>query len=570
MANFEMYPREPSPAFLSNGGGNATLSMVSGPSNSLHVALRGGVWGDRPMAIGVDLEGAGVIKVEPALLTPGEGLRVFHLTGKKPGSAIIEARVPDSNQIAASLAVFVTAMKSASAAPRVVAADPLTSFEIGFIEGLATAKGSRNVSMLIGAIKAHPGQFFAGYVDGVASGLWAGVKDLFDGLVALGAMAPYVAGAIAMPGVGAAVLAWKLSDPEFRRKALDKAEWAKSVAEAAKAVVVEFNKDMGGSVVKYLNASSDAGRKIGEAFAVEIDKKAQLGGAIEYGQWIGWAVGRIAFELIVLLATEGIGEAVKGASAGGKGLKGIQAAGEAAELFARVRTKIEEVLKGLPALENFVRTLTKTKSAQQAAEAGAKVEAVAEAAEAAARSKPAVADELGEAFDRQFGKLERGELADEQGAMLGDLMFHGQRREAMAQLRQQVGHLPTRPGKTPIGDAVNPRPGYQSAHTTPQSMLRPLPQYNPNEMITRFLPTGKGHAHTVFDQAWQREFADIVRRTGRTTTTARELEEVVGRAARNSGAFSRAEGESVAQLIKNDLYFQLGLSPETPLRMPGH
>ncbi|MBV9827936.1 MAG: hypothetical protein JO001_20075 [Alphaproteobacteria bacterium] len=99
--------------------------------------------------------------------------------------------------------------------------------------------------------------------------------------------------------------------------------------------------------------------------------------------------------------------------------------------------------------------------------------------------------------------------------------------------------------------------------------MRNLPDYNPNEMITRFLPTGKGHAHTLFDQAWQREFMWINRTTGRTTTTAAELDAVVTRAVKTSGAFSAAEAESIAQMIKNDLYFQLGLSPSTPLRMPG-
>jgi hypothetical protein len=173
-------------------------------------------------------------------------------------------------------------------------------------------------------------------------------------------------------------------------------------------------------------------------------------------------------------------------------------------------------------------------------------------------------------FASQFGKLERGELAHEQGAMLGDLMFHGQRQEALQQLRNQIGHIPARPGKTPAGVGVNPRPGFQSSHTTPQSVFRNLPEYDPNEMITRFLPTGKGHAHTVFDKAWQNEFALIHQQTGRTTTTAGELSDVVSRAAHNSGAFSPAEAESVSQLIINDLFFQLGLTPDTPLRMPGH
>jgi hypothetical protein len=88
-------------------------------------------------------------------------------------------------------------------------------------------------------------------------------------------------------------------------------------------------------------------------------------------------------------------------------------------------------------------------------------------------------------------------------------------------------------------------------------------------MITRFLPTGRGHSHTVFDQHWQAQFRAIRDATGRTQTTAQELAEVTGRAARQSGAFSAAEAESVAQLVINDLFFQLRLSPNQPLRMPG-
>lgn len=156
------------------------------------------------------------------------------------------------------------------------------------------------------------------------------------------------------------------------------------------------------------------------------------------------------------------------------------------------------------------------------------------------------------------------------GKLLTDLMLHGQRRKALDELRRQLGrNVRSRPGKTPQGASVNPTPGYQSAHTTAQSALRSLPEYNPGEMITRFLPTGRGHAHTLFDQHWQRQFREIRAQTGRTTITARELEEVTARAARQSGAFSSAEAESVVELIKNDLYFQLKLSPSQILRMPG-
>ncbi|WP_194470264.1 hypothetical protein [Bradyrhizobium sp. CCBAU 51753] len=401
MASFEMFPRDPNPTFLSSGN-NASLSIISGPLNAVHVALRGGVMIDRELEVEVDLAGANVVKIERAFLTAPPDLRVFRLTGANVGSTIIDAREPSSKQVMASLSVLVTEPQSAASPPKVLAVDPLANFEIGFVEGLSTANGTAAVKALITAIRTNPGKFYAGYVDGAVSGLWAGVKDLFDGLVALGAIAPYV-GLAMVPGVGAAVIAWKLSDPEFQKKAKEKAEWVGSVAEAAKGVVEEFNHDKAGSVARYLNASRDAGRKIGEAFAAEIDKKTGLGGPIEYGQWIGWAVGRIAFEVIVIFATEGIGEVVKGASVSGQGLKGVQAVGEAAELFARVRSKIQEVLKSLPALEKFVKTLTKTKSA---AEAAALAKVVTEAAEAAARASKAA-----EAAKAAAGTAEAAEAA---------------------------------------------------------------------------------------------------------------------------------------------------------------
>ena len=58
-------------------------------------------------------------------------------------------------------------------------------------------------------------------------------------------------------------------------------------------------------------------------------------------------------------------------------------------------------------------------------------------------------------------------------------------------------------------------------------------------MITRFLPTGRGHAHTLFDQHWQAQFRAIRDATGRTQTTAQELAEVTGRAARQSSISTR-------------------------------
>ena len=173
-------------------------------------------------------------------------------------------------------------------------------------------------------------------------------------------------------------------------------------------------------------------------------------------------------------------------------------------------------------------------------------------------------------IDEAFNKLIKGELAEQQGTLFDDLFFYEQRQQALEELRRITGQaLPSKPTRTPVGVQINPNPGYQAAHMAPQSPLRSLPQYDPGQMITKFLPTGKGHAHTVFDQYWQQEFRVIAQTTGRTTTTAQEVAEVVGRAARQSGAFSPAEAESISQLVIGDLFFQLGLSPNQVLRMPG-
>lgn len=341
---------------------------------------------------------------------------VYEITAKRVGQTLVRARRHSGGFDLATLRVVVqpslSEVKDARTSARAIVGTPLENFEVGFMEGLATVSGSKNLSLLTTRIKEQPGQFCAGYVDGVVSGLWAGLKDLVEGLVEVGAIAPYLAAAgfaIANPGVGAAIIAFKLADPEFRRKAKEQATWAKSVAEAAKAVVDEFAKDRVGSVLKYLAASREAGRRVGEAFAAEIDNRAALGGAIEYGQWIGWAVGRIAFEVIVILVTEGIGEAVKGASAGGQGLKGLRVVGEGAELFARVRSKIQEILESLPALKNFVETLTKTKSAATAAEVAAKAKSLEEALQALARAKKAA--EAAEAAAKAGGAADAAEAA---------------------------------------------------------------------------------------------------------------------------------------------------------------
>jgi hypothetical protein len=180
-------------------------------------------------------------------------------------------------------------------------------------------------------------------------------------------------------------------------------------------------------------------------------------------------------------------------------------------------------------------------------------------------------EELDAAVDKAFALLEGGEMPRE-AQLFTDLFHYGGQAEAIAEKRAATGlPLPGKPGRTPKGETFNPEPGYQAAHITPQvSFKNPdlVPHYNPDDMITRILPTGKGHQHTLFDQFWQREFRAIRKATNRTETTAGELQAILERAARESGAFSPIEAESMIGLMHEDLYVQLGLTPGSALAMP--
>jgi Pre-toxin TG len=225
--------------------------------------------------------------------------------------------------------------------------------------------------------------------------------------------------------------------------------------------------------------------------------------------------------------------------------------------------EVGEVVRDASRLGDATET---ARDANRAADAMRNTNRIDDATGAAHRgSGPEDWDEVDEAFAR----IQRGDSPPGQGALLQDLIHHNQQAEAIRELRRTDPSIRTRPGKTPQGVAVNPNPGLQSAHTTPQAALRGLPHYDPGEMITRLLPTGKGHTHTLFDQNWQREFAEISRQSGRTTTTAQELFDVVERAARKPGVFAPAEAESVVQLIHEDLFVRLNLNPDQVLRIPG-
>ena len=297
----------------------------------------------------------------------------------------------------------------------VVSGPIATVFSEGFAEGLRHVKRA-NTDIVVDRIKANPVNFYTGYIDGIAVGLWDGLVDLIKGLaslVELGAKyAPYMAAATNPIGAtalaGWAAYKWNF-DPKFKEEMKQNAEWAKSVGDAATAVVTELKKNPKDVVEKYLGATRDMGVQVGSALADELDAKVPTASAFDFGYWAGWIIGRVLFEIIFLIITEGIGDALKGASIAGKASEGMRAAGETATVVAKVRARLQGVLNRLPALKAFVEALTKTKSAAMAAEIAEKVKVVEEALQAAARAKKAM--EAANALARVGGAVDAAEAA---------------------------------------------------------------------------------------------------------------------------------------------------------------
>ena len=177
------------------------------------------------------------------------------------------------------------------------------------------------------------------------------------------------------------------------------------------------------------------------------------------------------------------------------------------------------------------------------------------------------------AMDR-FDTLEVGNSPDPQGALLSDLMRHGDARAIKAEINEEraakgLPPLKARPGKTPKGESVNPEPAWQSAHTTPEAVRKNLPRTVRDNLFTRFMPSGKGHKHYQFDQHWQRSLRKISKETGKEAISVAELEQVMIDAIDKSGAFTPEEAVSMKELVKEDLYVQMKLSPDSMVLLPG-
>jgi RHS repeat-associated protein len=147
-------------------------------------------------------------------------------------------------------------------------------------------------------------------------------------------------------------------------------------------------------------------------------------------------------------------------------------------------------------------------------------------------------------IDEALERIDRGEFTS--SAMLDDLTNHAQSRAARAQA------------------GLNGTTG-QSAHISPQSAMRDLPQYDPRAAITRLMDQTR---HRGFDDFWKRVFQARWHRTKDPTITAGELFEIVSDAARNNPHFTPDEAASIIELLRDELFVQMGLNYDSLLRAP--
>jgi hypothetical protein len=201
----------------------------------------------------------------------------------------------------------------------------IKDFEDGLVSGLA-AITLRNAKMVIEKVVREPENFGLGFLVGYHKGLLDGLRALLKSLGEDG-----IIGMIKKP-------------PEARRAAV-----------ALLALIAEVEADSD----EILGANAGAsGKKLGEAIAAALTDEIANKPTREIGEWVGAIVGAVAFEIILIVVTDGVGEAVKVA----------RAAPEIQQLVARLRPVLENLLGGLVKLKSSFRARLGMRAAEEIGE----------------------------------------------------------------------------------------------------------------------------------------------------------------------------------------------------------
>jgi hypothetical protein len=217
--------------------------------------------------------------------------------------------------------------------------NPAADFTAGFVEGLISGMDPADYEIVKSKLFANPLEFYGHYVTGTFKGFFEGAKALIESLIDLFTLALNLTPA----GITYNAIRFAVSET-YRKKIAEDALEAKAKAEALLGLMAEFARNP----FLYIAKSRSAGKALGKALAQEINQGVAAKSAQQIGDFVGEVVGRVLFEVILIVATEGIGEAVRGAGA----------VGEVARIAARVADNLRDSLEGLPALRRvFVRFL---------------------------------------------------------------------------------------------------------------------------------------------------------------------------------------------------------------------
>jgi hypothetical protein len=350
MAYFELWPPRSDPKFSSIGPFPQPGAMSS---SVLTPQLRLDVLESETVALIAQPNGVKLVvtPVNPAVakierirdLNEAPNATMFNVMGLAQGVSLVEARLPGSTP-ASGMPAGVLGISGSLANLNVTVVDknaitPSADFVAGFKEGFSASAGEAG-KIVLDKISNNPVAFGQAVQLGCARGLLEGlvslVKTLAD-ILKLG---------LALSPVGMIVNTARYTfDPKFRDEVNKHVAEAKKLAETMAALVTEVTINKHQYVAIFNINGRMIGRIVGEEVGREIREEVTKKSVADIGEWVGFIIGRVMFEVIFIIGTEGIGMAANAAKVSGEG----------AGLAARLLPKLRRLLGPLRELEAFVK-----------------------------------------------------------------------------------------------------------------------------------------------------------------------------------------------------------------------
>lgn len=251
-------------------------------------------------------------------------------------------------------------------------------FTMGFATGFFTELPPGEVLDAEQDLNEHYLQFTGGYLVGLPVGLWHGLTGLLEGLWTLAQLGARLSPAGILYTLGEQAWAFG-SDPQgYIRQRRQEYEQVRAIARALQEFGEEFREDP--SIV--MQWSGDLGLALGEHMGGRFTDEFLRQSAYEKGYMVGDIAGMILFEIlleiILAVATEGVGNLIRGVAAVGQGLR---AGGRLANVLRRM-------LEASPAIRRLLQALNRGEDVLDVARASERaIDAAEDVASAPARQR---------------------------------------------------------------------------------------------------------------------------------------------------------------------------------------